>query len=137
MNWGKSAWTVLTVKTETKECPALPEKRGCPGDGVTKDLKETEEREETLGLEVTRVTRDGTASREDPKERSETSGPWVSLGETGCLGALENPGRMAALAGGDQRELRGTRAAPASPALRGSRGPEVLRVHLAPPAPQA
>lgn len=120
------------MKTETKDCPGLPERKGIRAEGVTKDLKGSKEREETLAFEVTRVTQDGTVSREDLKEKLETSAPWVSLGETGCLEVLETPGRKVALAEGDQQERRATRAARASRAPRESRGPEVRRVHLVP-----
>lgn len=128
---------VLTVKMETRACLVLPERKGVPGEGGTKDLRGTEEKEEMLEFEVTRVTQDGTASREDPKERLGTSGPWVSLGETGCLDRPENPGRAVAMAEGDRQELRATRVVRASRAPRESRGPEEHRVQLVPPVLQA
>lgn len=128
---------VSTVKTETKDCLVLLERKGIPVEGVTKDLKGKKEREGTLEFEVTRVTQDGTVSREDPKEKLETLVPWVSQGETGYLEGLEKPGRTVALAEGDPRELRATRAAPASQARWESRGPEAHRVHLVPQVLQA
>lgn len=128
---------VSTAKMGTKDCPVLLERKGVPAEGVTKDPKGTKGRGETLEFEVTRVTQDGTVSREGPKEKPETSAPWVSLGETGYLEGLEKPGRTAALAEGDQRELRATRAARASRAPWESRAPEVDRVHLVPRVPQA
>lgn len=137
MNWGKSDWMVSTGKMETKACLVLPERKGIPGEGVTKDLKGTEENEETLEFEGTRVTQDGTASREDPKEKPETLGPWASLGETACLEGLAIPARTAAMAEGDRQELRATGVVQASRALQESRGPEVHRVQLVPLALQA
>ena len=89
MNWEKSAWMVWMVKRETRGCLVLLEKRGVLEEGVTKDPKETKAREEMSGFEVTRVTQDGTASREDPKERRETSAPWVSQAEMASLAAQE------------------------------------------------
>lgn len=136
-NWEKSGWMVLTVKMEIKDCLVLLERKGILGEGVTKVLKETEEKEETLESEVTRVTRDGTASSEDPKEKRETSAPWVSPGAMDYLEVLESPGRTVALAEGGQQELRATGAAQASRALRESQGPEAHRVQLVPPALQA
>lgn len=128
---------VLTVKMETKDCLVFLERKGMQEEGVTKDPKETKEKEGMLGSEVTRVTQDRTASREDPKEKPETSAPWVSLGQMGCLARLENPGKAVALAEGDQQGLRATRAVPASRALWESRGPEVHRVLLVPSVLQA
>lgn len=128
---------VSTVKMETKDCLVLLERKGIPGEEVTKDLKGTKEREGTLGFEVTRVTQDGTVSREDPKEKLETLAPWVFLGEMGCLEVLEKLGRTVASAEGDPRELRVTRVAPASRAPWESRGPEAHRVHLVPRVLQA
>lgn len=125
------------MKMETRDCPVLLERKGIWEEGVTKDLKGTKEREGTWGSEVTRVTQDRTASREDPKEKPEISAPWVSLGEMGCLEVLESPGKAVALAEGDPQELRATRAVLASRALRESRGPEEhrdQRVPLALPA---
>lgn len=95
---------VLTAKMETKDCRELLEIKGVQEEGVTKDPKETKEKEGTWASEVIRVTQDGTASREDPKENLETSGPWVSLGEMGCLEVLESPEKAAALAEGDQQD---------------------------------
>lgn len=128
---------VSTVKMETKDCLVPRERKGIPAEGVTKDLKGKKEREGTLEFEVTRVTRDGTVSREDPKEKPETLAPWVSLGEMGYLEGLEKPGRTVASAEGDPRELRATRAALASRAPWESRGPEAHRVHLVPRVLQA
>lgn len=78
------------------------------------------------------MTRDGTASREDPKERQVTLAPWVSPGETAFPEVPEKLGRMVALAGGDLQELRATGVVPASRASRESRAPEVHRVRLVP-----
>lgn len=125
------------VKMATKGCPALLERKGVQEGGVTKDPKVTKGREVMSGSEATRAIQDRTASREEPKEKPETSAPWVSLGETGCLEGLENLGRAVALAEGDQQELRATRAAPARRAPWESRGPEARRVRLVPPVLQA
>lgn len=125
------------VKMATKDCPVLLERKGVQEEGVTKDPKETKERGVMSGSEATRAIQDRTASREEPKERPETSAPWVSLGEMGCLEGLENPGKAVALAEGDQQVLRATRAAPASRALWESRGPEAHRVRLVPLVLQA
>lgn len=89
-----------------------------------------------MGFEGTRVTQDKTASREDPKEKSATSAPWVSQGETEYLEDLEKLGRMVALAEGDPPELRAARGVLASRALRESRGPEVHRAQLVLPVLQ-
>lgn len=128
---------VLMVKMETKDCLVLPERKGIPGGGVIKALMDAKEKGEMLEFEATRVNQDGTTSREDPKERRETLGPWVSLGEMGRLEGLENPGRAAALGEGDQQELRATRVVQASRALWESRGPEEDRAHLVPLVLQA
>lgn len=136
MNWEKSDWMVSTGKMETKACLVLLARKGILGEGVTKDLKGTEENEEVLEFEGTRVTQDGTASREDPKAKPETLGPWASLGEMARLEGLEISARMAAMAEGDRPELRATRVAQASQVLQESRGPEVHRVQLVPLALQ-
>lgn len=126
-----------TEKTETKAWPVPPGRRGVPGEGGTKDLKGTEEKEGKLESEVTRVTPDGTASSEDPKERPGTSGPWVSPGETAWLAGPGSLGRTVATAEEDRRALRATGVVLASRAPRGSRGPEVHRVQPVPPALRA
>lgn len=132
VNWERLAWTVWMERKETKGCLVLQERRGTQEEGGTKDPKETEEKEEMLGSEVTRVTQDGTASSEEPKERRVTSAPWASQAETVHQEGQEIPGRMVALAEGDLQELRATRAALASRASRESRAPEGPRVHLVP-----
>lgn len=124
------------MKMETKDCLGLLERKGILEGGVTKDLKETKGKEEMLELGATRVTQGGTASREDPKEKPETSGPWVCLGVMVSREVLENQGGTVALAEGDHQELRATRAVLASRAPWESRGPEVHRVHLVPPVLQ-
>lgn len=128
---------VWMVKRETRGCLVHLEKRGVLEEGVTKDPKETKAREEMSGFEVTRVTQDGTASREDPKERQETSAPWVSQAEMASLAAQETLGRMVALAEGALQELRATEAVLASQASKASRVPEAHRAHLVPLVPQA
>lgn len=128
---------VWTVKMETRGCLVPPEKRGVLEEGVTKDPREKKAREEMLGFVVTRVTQDGTANREDPKERQATLAPWVSQAEMASREGQETQGRMVALDGGDLRELRATRAVLASQASKESRGPEAHRAHLVPLVHQA
>lgn len=125
------------VKRETRGCLAHLEKRGVLEGGVTKDPKETKAREEMWGFEVTRVTQDGTASREDPKERRATSAPWVSQAEMVSPAVQETLGKTVALAEGGLQELRATEAVLASQALKENRVPEVHRAHLVPLVPQA
>lgn len=125
------------MKKETKGCPGRREKKGVPGEGGIKGRKVTRENGATSASAGTRVTRDRTASREDPKERQVTLAPWVSPGETAFPEVLEKLGRMVALAGGDLQELRATGVAPASRASRESRAPEVHRAHLVPQGLQA
>lgn len=125
------------VKRETRGCLVHLVKRGVLEEGVTKDPKETKAREEMWGFEVTRVTQDGTASREDPKERRATSAPWVSQAETVSPAVQETLGKTVALAEGGLQELRATEAVLASQALKESRVPEVHRAHLVPLVPQA
>lgn len=137
VNWEKLAWMVWMVKRETRGYRVHLENRGVLEEGATKDPKERREREETLAFAVTRVTQDGTASREDPKERRVTSAPWVSQAETASQEGQETPGRMGALAEGDLQELRATGAVLASQASRESRVPEAHRVPLVPLVPQA
>lgn len=86
---------------------------------------------------VFRVTQDGTASREDPKERRATSAPWVSQAETVSPAVQETLGKTVALAEGGLQELRATEAVLASQALKENRVPEVHRAHLVPLVPQA
>lgn len=124
-------------KMETRGCLVHLEKRGVLEEGVTKDPKETKEREEMLGFEVTRVTQDGTANREDPKERRVTSAPWVSQAEMVSQEDQETLARMVALDEGDLQDLRATRAILASQASRENRVPEAHRAHLDPLVPQA
>lgn len=125
------------VKRETRGCLVLLEKRGVLEEGVTKDPKETKAREEMWGFEVTRVTQDGTASREDPKERRVTSAPWVSQEEMVSPAVQETLAKTVALAGGGLQELRATEAVLASQASKESRVPEAPRAHLVPLVPQA
>lgn len=127
VNLERLGWMVSTGRMETRGCPVLLERRGAPDGGVTKDLKETKGSEEMLASEVTRVTRDRTASRGDPEERWVTSVPWVSLGLMACQEVPENLGRMVALAEGDLQELRATRVILASQASQESRAPEAHR----------
>lgn len=128
---------VWMVKRETRGCLVHLEKRGVLEEGVTKDPKEKKEREEMLEFEVTRVTPDETASREDPKERQATSDPWVSQAEMASLEAQETLERMVASAEGDLQELRATEAVLASQASKVNRVPEAHRVHLVLSVPQA
>lgn len=124
-------------KTETRGCQVLLERRGAQGDGVTKDPRGTKEKEETWGSVETRVNQDGTASREDPKERPVTSALWVSQGEMAYQEVQEKLGKTAALAEGDLQEPRATGAVRASQASRESRAPEAHRAHLVPSVLQA
>lgn len=137
VNWERLAWMVWMAKRETRGYLVHLEKRGVLEEGVTKDPKETKEREAMLELEVTRVTQDGTVSREDPKERRVTSAPWVFQAEMASREGQEIPGRMVALAEGDLQELRATGAVLASQASRESRVPEAHRALLVPLVPQA
>lgn len=137
VNWERLAWTVWMVKRETRGYLVHLEKRGVLEEGVTKDPKETKEREEMLEFEVTRVTQDGTASREDPKESPVTLAPWVSRAEMASQEGQEIPGRMVALAEGDLQELRATEAVLANQASKESRVPEAHRALLVPLVPQA
>ncbi|MCV4567399.1 hypothetical protein OFB72_33100, partial [Escherichia coli] len=73
------------------------------------------------------MTQDGTASREDPKERRATLAPWVSQAETVSPAVQETLGKTVALAEGGLQELRATEAVLASQALKESRVPEVHR----------
>lgn len=126
-----------TGKMETRGCRVLLERRGAQGDGVTKDLRGTREKEETWGSVATRVKQDGTASREDPKARPVTSALWVSQGEMAYQEVQEKLGKTAALAEGDPQELRATGAVQASRASRESRAPEAHRAHPVPLVLQA
>lgn len=132
MNWEKSASMGWMAKRETRGCPGRRGTKGALAEGGTKARRGRRENAAMLGSAGTRATRDGTASREDPKERRVTSAPWVSRAEMEFLEVLEKSGKMAALAAGALPELRATGVVLASQASRESRAPEVLRAHLVP-----